>query len=121
MKFEKRDNSANQNSSLPSRERGLKCLTAVRRLDNHDVAPFTGAWIEIGIPIPDAYLGMSLPSRERGLKYVLFVGKERFILVAPFTGAWIEIQSSKLKSNMAIVAPFTGAWIEILIACILSF
>ena len=39
------------------------------RVQRGEVAPFTGAWIEIG-----------LEDGERGA-----------ILVAPFTGAWIEI------------------------------
>ena len=33
------------------------------------VAPFAGAWIEIGIIITVTLDGGSLPSRERGLKY----------------------------------------------------
>ena len=35
-----------------------------------DVAPFAGAWIEIGLIEQLEYEGFtSLPSRERGLKY----------------------------------------------------
>ena len=56
--------------SLPSRGRGLKYLKYCYRLLHELVAPFTGAWIEIGIPAVG----------EAGYK------------VAPFTGAWIEIQ-----------------------------
>ena len=38
------------------------------------VAPFTGAWIEILAKTKAEKLGlMSLPSRERGLKYQLFL------------------------------------------------
>ena len=85
------------------------------------VAPFTGAWIEIGRGHPHR-----VPGR-----------------VAPFTGAWIEIfpgyrfsvsageshpsRVRGLKSYEAlqlhaivIVAPFTGAWIEILLICSLN-
>ena len=58
---------------------------------SHDVAPFTGAWIEIRRG--DNYLWLSL--------------------VAPFTGAWIEIlRFSAVSSLKYRVAPFTGAWIE---------
>ena len=56
------------------------------------VAPFAGAWIEIGIRYQSANL-------QR---------------VAPFAGAWIEITSPYNQSNLPIVAPFAGAWIEIL-------
>ena len=54
------------------------------------VAPFTGAWIEIE-PIPPMVFRM---------------------LVAPFTGAWIEITPSMTVLMGPDVAPFTGAWIE---------
>ena len=33
--------------SLPSRERGLKCLVEPYEAGVNDVAPFAGAWIEI--------------------------------------------------------------------------
>ena len=103
--------------SLPSRERGLKFAGDLDGLAVRQVAPFTGAWIEIW--------------REHG--YSLSV------MVAPFTGAWIEMASCSrlssaasslpsrergLKSNHFCahlcrpkVAPFTGAWIEILSFC----
>ena len=62
----------NEAQSLPSRERGLKfCL---RYLSSHQslVAPFAGAWIEIGMRrITKPYV-RSLPSRERGLKFSPF-------------------------------------------------
>ena len=56
------------------------------------VAPFTGAWIEIFVHgrAPHNYY------------------------VAPFTGAWIEIYLSALTTTDSLVAPFTGAWIEML-------
>ena len=56
--------------SLPSRERGLKlkCLCYHMKLDN--VAPFTGAWIEI----------------------CTFSYSKAVCRVAPLTGAWIEIE-----------------------------
>ena len=55
--------------SLPSRERGLKCILGPGGRIAVEVAPFTGAWIEISQSIVPEIL---LP-------------------VAPFTGAWIEI------------------------------
>ena len=56
-----------------------------------NVAPFTGAWIEM-------VLSDTPPPCE---------------LVAPFTGAWIEIVSFWNSTVCFDVAPFTGAWIEI--------
>ena len=56
--------------SLPSRERGLKYLQTQTVIGCSNVAPFAGAWIEIGIA--DSILSkisLSLPSRERGLKW----------------------------------------------------
>ena len=38
--------------SLPSRERGLKFLDKNLLAQLKQVAPFTGAWIEITLPIP---------------------------------------------------------------------
>ena len=57
------------------------------------VAPFTGAWIEIG----DSTRGSSAPngshpSRVRGLKSPGAPYQRRNSSVAPFTGAWIEIK-----------------------------
>ena len=77
------------------------------------VAPFTGAWIEIKASIHTGLEYASLPSRERGLKWQLGSGAPATQLVAPFTGAWIEIQSKTRISHLPRVAPFTGAWIEI--------
>ena len=58
------------------------------------VAPFTGAWIEI--------IGFRV---RRAMTFT----------VAPFTGAWIEMSRAWKKSSASrSVAPFTGAWIEIL-------
>ena len=34
-------------TSLPSRERGLKCPTVENSMETDVVAPFAGAWIEI--------------------------------------------------------------------------
>ena len=77
--------------SLPSRERGLKLRGCQLFGLPAQVAPFTGAWIEMYLPVS---------------MYVT-------ALVAPFTGAWIEISCGQDRKQTALVAPFTGAWIEI--------
>ena len=95
--------------------RGLKLLNNAQRGRIIFVAPFTGAWIEIG---------NSSQNKGMGCK------------VAPFTGAWIEMgrradgRSGPVQSHpsrvrglkydtadfffcrQGVVAPFTGAWIE---------
>ena len=55
--------------SLPSRERGLKCIM-------------------VGICCGRI---MSLPSRERGLKSRITEQCDKLPRVAPFAGAWIEM------------------------------
>ena len=100
--------------SLPSRERGLKSSRQTAWPYSY-VAPFTGAWIEIG----------SMGTYEYAIEVAPFTGAWIEIsykcllichsLVAPFTGAWIEIQIGYLDKRHAPVAPFTGAWIEITI------
>ena len=56
------------------------------------VAPYTGAWIEMCIPtVSTASPPMSLPTRERGLKFPLVLRLCPELVVAPYTGAWIEI------------------------------
>ena len=55
--------------SLPSRERGLKCIQSNVPIRGGHVAPFAGAWIEIRM-----WHRARLPAS-----------------VAPFAGAWIEI------------------------------
>ena len=61
------------------------------KVNQSDVAPFAGAWIEI---CEKSFL----------LKYRP---------VAPFAGAWIEIIELKRNYIPINVAPFAGAWIEI--------
>ncbi len=58
-----------KNSSLPSRERGLKSNTDDSGTEDGTVAPFAGAWIEI----------------------VVLSSKNCSAFVAPFAGAWIEM------------------------------
>ena len=58
-----------------------------------DVAPFTGAWIEIYREDDNGDASVkSHPSRVRGLKYITISRPTGFQMVAPFTGAWIEIK-----------------------------
>ena len=59
-----------RDSSLPSRERGLKFEEHGRKGGRIAVAPLAGAWIEILLmfSFPPCEK-MSLPSRERGLKF----------------------------------------------------
>ena len=60
--------------SLPSRERGLKSPFVAGVLATLGVAPFAGAWIEMG--------------------YCISRTKEA-LQVAPFAGAWIEITGGR--------------------------
>ena len=65
--------------SHPSRVRGLKyCVNCVIYLAAYDVAPFTGAWIEIARKVGPFI-------RQR---------------VAPFTGAWIEIYTASSTASL---------------------
>ena len=73
-------------------------MTTVFTTSKLNVAPFTGAWIEIVQVVQTVKIG----------------------IVAPFTGAWIEIRLTGPRFRTVSVAPFTGAWIEmsiIIIAC----
>ena len=54
--------------SLPSRERGLKYQVLTDTIYHQNVAPFTGAWIEMIASASPKKPKASLPSRERGLK-----------------------------------------------------
>ena len=76
--------------SLRSSERGLKYIIFGSNFGRCIVAPFVGAWIEMGTPT--AIVGMAL--------------------VAPFVGAWIEMYKSLPIDLTDFVAPFVGAWIE---------
>ena len=78
-----------------------------------NVAPYTGAWIEISPAVSEYYITTSLPTRERGLKLRRNLPTNRREIVAPYTGAWIEIFTVILSQWRERVAPYTGAWIEI--------
>ena len=77
--------------SHPTWVRGLKSVGKPCIRPVIPVAPYMGAWIEIG---------------KR--PYWNF-----FIAVAPYMGAWIEIWSLCCGCRCYIVAPYMGAWIEI--------
>ena len=99
--------------SLPTRERGLKCLCAGATIVPLEVAPYAGAWIEIhdgAAMIPHAvvapYAGAWI---EIAFDYAgLFMQR-----VAPYAGAWIEIHVCTQYVYRPSVAPYAGAWIEI--------
>ena len=69
--------------SLPSRERGLKLDRTPLLVSRRQVAPFTGAWIEIRFPPPQTTCQGSLPSRERGLKFPLRDQRQRAYMSLP--------------------------------------
>ena len=77
-------------TSHPTRVRGLKFLLNIISDNVVNVAPYTGAWIEIWKVKTENKVIMSHPTRVRGLKYRNYLRK---IIgwVAPYTGAWIEI------------------------------
>ena len=80
-----------------------------------EVAPYTGAWIEICYAPITQTDTRSLPTRERGLKYMDLKEALGDELVAPYTGAWIEIKCHRWQRKIVPkVAPSTRAWIEIM-------
>ena len=122
-------------SSLPSRERGLKYRPGERLRQRRQVAPFTGAWIEIRTdqcaefrlhvaPFTGAWIEMledammesateSLPSRERGLKYGPVEKGLADLASLPSRERGLKFCGYMRQWWRAWVAPFTGAWIEI--------
>ena len=73
---------------------GSKALSGRR-----GVAPFTGAWIEIHELEKSTGCGhTSHPSRVRGLKSRRRNDHQEPLQVAPFTGAWIEISTAEKSS-----------------------
>ena len=77
-------------ASLPTRERGLKQMSADNFFDGTEVAPYAGAWIET------KKLYLTTPK----------------CFVAPYAGAWIETKIDSLIKCVNRVAPYAGAWIE---------
>ena len=68
LKYASRRHADRKVRSLPSRERGLKSNPRAPMMKFQTVAPFTGAWIEMGWMLDQVQAKRSLPSRERGLK-----------------------------------------------------
>ena len=103
--------------SLPSWERGLKYRNSSERNKMYRVAPFVGAWIEIGYPIPGRALQTVAPFVGAWIEISLYLKKFSWHRkVAPFVGAWIEIYSIPVFRFLFPVAPFVGAWIEICVS-----
>ena len=73
--------------SLPSWERGLKCLFGSITDKPIGVAPFVGAWIEI--------------SDDKKIEIGLSV--------APFVGAWIEMVFSRLSTLIQLRRSLRGS------------
>ncbi len=80
-------------ASLPVRERGLKYLLLLPTQYALQVAPRSGAWIEMN------------RSHQCGNLHT----------VAPRSGAWIEIRQCRTYGADSNVAPRSGAWIEIIL------
>ena len=78
--------------SLPTRERGLKSFVGLICHTLHPVAPYTGAWIEIG---HNANKIKKFDSRSLhgsvDWNAIFNCLNRRCEAVAPYTGAWIEI------------------------------
>ena len=81
------------------------------------VAPFAGAWIEIGKHSAAVNLRMVAPFAGAWIEIVKRQKAACVISVAPFAGAWIEIPLFDQISGLHSVAPFAGAWIEITNLC----
>ena len=64
----------------------------VRYFWNMPVAPHTGAWIEIPICCTLCAKCKSRPTRARGLKFTRSDIAMQALPVAPHAGAWIEIE-----------------------------
>ena len=77
----------------PARERGLKCLRCLMKL-NLICRSREGAWIEICIHLTAHWRERVAPARERGLKYYqqLLPGHTDS---RSREGAWIEIRSAQ--------------------------
>ena len=99
--------------SLPTRERGLKCLGIVTNPYLLMSLPTRERGLKCTAITIDGHIIGSLPTRERGLKF----GKLHVVVqtgqVAPHAGAWIEIYYGGTKTIPERVAPHAGAWIEI--------
>ena len=77
------------------------------------VAPFAGAWIEIGGKHVQRVTCKSLPSRERGLKSQTPVLLSTIYTSLPSRERGLKWNLIDTNSSQTAVAPFAGAWIEI--------
>ena len=78
------------------------------------VAPFVGAWIEIGCCQGQTERKSSLPSWERGLKYSYSWKYDGTTRSLPSWERGLKYIGSDLSTGSAFVAPFVGAWIEMI-------
>ena len=99
--------------SLPSWERGLKLNPGNYYPWKGQVAPFVGAWIEIGKRVRRRRLHCVAPFVGAWIEMISTRTETCQKPVAPFVGAWIEILLRLYKRKVSCVAPFVGAWIEI--------
>ena len=99
--------------SLPSWERGLKCIYVAIVIHSGIVAPLVGAWIEISdVRLRTPASGVA-PLVGAWIEIVSDWGTAWCVRVAPLVGAWIEILNISVSTNYETVAPLVGAWIEI--------
>ena len=84
-----------QDTSHPTRVRGLKQGYHLRPVRGGTVAPYTGAWIETLLWTTYGHgQRRSHPTRVRGLKPVTGGTMIYLFEVAPYTGAWIETRTT---------------------------
>ena len=76
------------------------------------VAPFTGAWIEMGYLRHLQWLRWSHPSRVRGLKFHHSGCAPHNPLSHPSRVRGLKSPTRRDRHQDDSVAPFTGAWIE---------
>ena len=62
-----------------------------RNIDEQNVVPYAGTWIEIARRID----------------------KFEVLFVVPYAGTWIEIVQINISGKDASVVPYAGTWIEI--------
>ena len=90
----------------------IETCYAARPIEQMEVTPFVGVWIETPADTSATRDAMSHPSWVCGLKL------ENDILgfdpsqVTPFVGVWIETKESDGTWTINYVTPFVGVWIE---------
>ena len=98
-------------TSLPTRERGLKCISSKALIAGVESLPTRERGLKYLSLSAIWTIERSLPTRERGLK-LLPPLRFRASFVAPHAGAWIEIFDDTRELYEFSVAPHAGAWIE---------